>query len=290
MSENESVRKVQRLGGSSLIITLPKQWAKRLGIKVGDEVLVIDEGGRLTLVPKDPMAEVRTSTVSVRYGSVLRSVGLNVLVDCAIMHGYNRLEIQLKGLSQADVSRITEELRSNPKVASVEVSAESVVATFVPVADADAARLIKEESGTLQELLDAAKAGDLDKVEALRALAVEQAQAAVRASRRSAVDPMALGALVSLPDAVADVALVLRSRPDVLDMVKEMVSEFMGGLASLSARRLSHAAAIAAELRRAAMQGGREQAALVVLADVVRSVALTVVCPAIVSGSPEAGE
>jgi len=44
LSEAGTVRKVQRLGGSSLIITLPKQWAKKLGIKVGDEIQVVEDG------------------------------------------------------------------------------------------------------------------------------------------------------------------------------------------------------------------------------------------------------
>jgi looped-hinge helix DNA binding domain, AbrB family len=66
LSEAGTVRKVQRLGGSSLIITLPKQWAKKLGIKVGDEIQVVEDRGRLLIVPRDPYAEERASTITIR--------------------------------------------------------------------------------------------------------------------------------------------------------------------------------------------------------------------------------
>jgi len=36
------VRRVQRLGSSSLVITLPKEWTRRLGIKPGDQILLYD--------------------------------------------------------------------------------------------------------------------------------------------------------------------------------------------------------------------------------------------------------
>jgi len=46
-------RKVQRLGASSLIVTLPKDWARRNGIKVGDVISLIDVGDRLIILPKN---------------------------------------------------------------------------------------------------------------------------------------------------------------------------------------------------------------------------------------------
>ncbi len=46
-------RKIQRLGASSLIVTLPKEWARRHGIKVGDILTLYDEGDKLVIAPSD---------------------------------------------------------------------------------------------------------------------------------------------------------------------------------------------------------------------------------------------
>ncbi len=45
------VRRVQRVGSSSLVVTLPKEWARRLGIKAGGQVMLIDEGDSIRVVP-----------------------------------------------------------------------------------------------------------------------------------------------------------------------------------------------------------------------------------------------
>ncbi len=46
-------RKVQRLGTSSLVITIPKEWVKRFKLKPGDKLNIIDEGNSLRIVPSD---------------------------------------------------------------------------------------------------------------------------------------------------------------------------------------------------------------------------------------------
>jgi phosphate uptake regulator len=44
------VRKVQRLGSSSLIITLPKSWVNKVGIKAGDSVYIIEREKELRII------------------------------------------------------------------------------------------------------------------------------------------------------------------------------------------------------------------------------------------------
>ncbi len=44
-------RKIQRLGSSSLIITLPKAWVRKLGLLPGDNVYVIERDNQLVLIP-----------------------------------------------------------------------------------------------------------------------------------------------------------------------------------------------------------------------------------------------
>jgi len=46
-----NIRKIQRLGSSSLIITIPKDWARRTGLKPGDSVYIIERENELRLIP-----------------------------------------------------------------------------------------------------------------------------------------------------------------------------------------------------------------------------------------------
>ena len=45
------VRRVQRLGSSSLVVTLPKSWVKALNLKPGDPVYVVVEGKSVRVMP-----------------------------------------------------------------------------------------------------------------------------------------------------------------------------------------------------------------------------------------------
>ncbi|WP_062662460.1 AbrB/MazE/SpoVT family DNA-binding domain-containing protein [Aeropyrum camini] len=45
------VRRLQKLGSSSLVVTLPKEWVREMGLKQGDPVYVVIEGGSLRIVP-----------------------------------------------------------------------------------------------------------------------------------------------------------------------------------------------------------------------------------------------
>ncbi|MCE4617692.1 MAG: AbrB/MazE/SpoVT family DNA-binding domain-containing protein [Desulfurococcales archaeon] len=47
------LRKIQRIGSSSLVVTLPKEWAKRLGLLPGSRVMLIDEGESIRIKPLD---------------------------------------------------------------------------------------------------------------------------------------------------------------------------------------------------------------------------------------------
>ncbi len=50
---NVEVRRIQRVGSSSLVVTLPKPWAKRLGLQPGSSVLLVDEGDSIRVIPVD---------------------------------------------------------------------------------------------------------------------------------------------------------------------------------------------------------------------------------------------
>jgi phosphate uptake regulator len=49
----EEIRKIQLTGRSSFIISLPKKWIKDMGLKVGDQLVITQEGSSLIITPKD---------------------------------------------------------------------------------------------------------------------------------------------------------------------------------------------------------------------------------------------
>ena len=81
-------RKVQRLGASSLIVTLPRDWARRHNINVGETVFMYDEGDKLVISPRNGWgpAELRF----LLHGSHLVK-HLGKLCLCSYLFGFDNL-------------------------------------------------------------------------------------------------------------------------------------------------------------------------------------------------------
>ncbi|MCE4600503.1 MAG: AbrB/MazE/SpoVT family DNA-binding domain-containing protein [Desulfurococcales archaeon] len=47
------IRRIQRVGTSSLVVTLPKEWARKLGLEPGAQVMLIDEDDGIKIKPVD---------------------------------------------------------------------------------------------------------------------------------------------------------------------------------------------------------------------------------------------
>ena len=87
------LRKVQRLGTSSLVITLPKDWVKRLKIKAGDRLYVVDEGDHLKILP----AENRNRAIPLVDASKIPGGDvLSKIVHCLYVSGVDEAVIRVK--------------------------------------------------------------------------------------------------------------------------------------------------------------------------------------------------
>jgi len=84
-------RKVQRLGASSLIVTIPKEWARRNNVDVGDVVSLIDAGDRLILLPGDSSKEIVVSFDG-RHKRVVKHIGRLTL--CGFIFGHDRIIVE----------------------------------------------------------------------------------------------------------------------------------------------------------------------------------------------------
>ncbi len=91
-------RKVQKLGTSSLVVTLPKDWVKRFKIRPGDRLYVVDEGNYLRIVPAE------RGSKAIPLVDVSRMPGEDVLsriVHCLYVSGVDEAIVKVKDPSSS---------------------------------------------------------------------------------------------------------------------------------------------------------------------------------------------
>ncbi|MCE4619517.1 MAG: AbrB/MazE/SpoVT family DNA-binding domain-containing protein [Desulfurococcales archaeon] len=81
-------RKIQRLGASSLIVTLPKDWARRNGVKVGDILKIYDSGDKLIIAPDGKIPKISLKMNLSHYNVEKHAPRL---VLCSYTFGYDEL-------------------------------------------------------------------------------------------------------------------------------------------------------------------------------------------------------
>lgn len=113
MSLGVTKRRVQRLGGSSLIVTLPKTWAKKVGLGIGDEVVVVDEGNHLRILPSNSELVRNIGSVNIKLANYVKELNPRELARCAFISGYDRILIELPRSNGVNAEEILEELKKS---------------------------------------------------------------------------------------------------------------------------------------------------------------------------------
>jgi phosphate uptake regulator len=132
-------RKIQKTGGSTYVVSLPKKWIQNTGLRKGDQVtLSVTGGGALIVVPHMPKESEKLVKIVELTQSTDSKELLRLLIG-AYVTGYDVIEIRSKG-------RIPTELRSTIQDFSRRVIGPEVV----------------EESSNLVILQDVADHADLD--------------------------------------------------------------------------------------------------------------------------------
>jgi phosphate uptake regulator len=78
---NMEIRKIQRTGGSTFIVSLPKQWADRVGVTNGMNVgITIRPDGTLLITPNtsSPSPTQNKLDVTGKSGDVLRTISISI--------------------------------------------------------------------------------------------------------------------------------------------------------------------------------------------------------------------
>ena len=282
-----STRRIQRLGGSSLIVTLPKQWAKKLGLKVGDELMILEEGDHLKLVPASNKAAVKAETVSIKYNGVAKIAGPKLIADCAFIHGYNRLNINVKGLDNISYENLIKTLNENDKVENVVEGIDNVEVELLNPQEDDSSKLIKELNSKLQDMISIATSeGDVKSdLEKIRKEAEDISMTILRISKKEGeqLDSIAYGLILSIPNLVYSY-LASSSKEQIVKDSQQLaivLSDLLGGIASSSGRRILNAVKISSENKSTA------NGILSSLYSIIESIGTKLICPAIIDESVE---
>lgn len=267
MSVNIIKRRVQKLGGSSLIVTLPKSWAKKLGLDVGDTLVIVDEGSHLKIFPLDSSMIQVAETIRLKVPQHLLETGLTHLIECLYVKGYKRFIAQLpQSESSKTVLKLIEEAKRNPKVRNVNVGFNEIVVSFDGVEAENPLRFIKQYNTKIQELMDVVEQAKVrpvnpDVIERFIVETVDLAKTIGRTLRKhgltickaDSVDPSVAAPLVMIPQMLEHVyreLLKLDETPaDMVRKLKTVLFETFGGLSNKSSRRIAMAMRQAEELR-----------------------------------------
>ncbi len=144
-------RRVQKLGQASLVVTLPKEWVKRVGLKPGDTVYIMEDGETLRILPGgrglgQPVRCVRLSVDDLSRAGVR----LEHVVRCAYMMGYESV------LVEGGLPLIAEARRVAGSMSGVEVlirDSSVEVRSLVDVSRLDVASLVKSIASLMSEMV-----------------------------------------------------------------------------------------------------------------------------------------
>lgn len=112
-------RKIQRLGGSSLIVTIPKHWARRNNIKPGDTVFLVEAGRELRVVPAKEGKTCFKPVIKIHLNKNVENIGVNDIIRCAYLHNYDEL-VFTHSASYPRVDAILDTISKSPYVEYIE--------------------------------------------------------------------------------------------------------------------------------------------------------------------------
>ncbi|MEB3861418.1 MAG: AbrB/MazE/SpoVT family DNA-binding domain-containing protein [Desulfurococcales archaeon] len=265
MSLAISKRRIQKLGGSSLIITIPKSWARKIGLTVGDTVIIVDEGDHLKIMPPDTRVTDKVGIARVKLSGFLREVSIGKIIDCSYQNGHSKIEIQIPSNGNTSPEELAREAGEHPKVKAAQVLDPSTLLIELETTNGDeVTTLLKKFNTKLQEIIDlgeAAITGSIPLDDAIKGIerSADNAYNIVDSITRlsfkqgivmcesKGVDPTILIALKILARLLerAMKNLVNFSERELslkaVGKIRIIMSEAIGGIASGSGRRIANA-------------------------------------------------
>ena len=299
MSTNIIRRRVQKLGGSSLVITLPKSWVRKTGITVGENVIIVDEGEYLKVYPSRLVSGKPLRSVYIDNSTgIMNKVSIERVAECAYLNGYGKIVIEnLRG----SAAKVLEEASHSPRVKQAVVNEGRVEIELAEQASESSEALVtilKSYMQSLHRILDyieeAGKYGDIrEDLDSVVEASVDSATRLARhvASREGECSSgllLAASLMIEVPRILGHVAplAIDKWNDEVADLISSIrwgLVEVLGGLSSGSVKRLEEANKKAKELRLQARRLSQPElsglrVAAEIIADIINLIATFSLC------------
>ena len=130
LENSKQTRRMQLSGGSTYIISLPKNWIDELKIKVGENVTIIKNSNKsLTLIPKEGIDKTEKSIAVIIPNQKDSGESVKRKIIAAYLSGYKTIKIKTKGMRiPSEHSRSVRELVRSTMIGTeiVESSSETI--------------------------------------------------------------------------------------------------------------------------------------------------------------------
>ncbi len=255
-----SKRRIQKLGGSSLIVTLPKPWIRKYNLSPGDEVLVVDEGSHLRILPSKGGREFLLKRLIIEKNANI--VDLNMAAECAFTKGYDSVSVSV---NKGNIERILEQVEEaeNLDVTSeVKLQYNSVIITLVDTATSPQ-QILRGMRKIIIDLIESFESGDLSDEaiaeyrklleNSVRELQRLMSRKGVTACEEAPLDPYSVGMMHVLVRMLLDSMVVLRqlegdTRKNVAEGLLRLFISGLGGILNGSVKRTREAIEVSMDL------------------------------------------
>lgn len=187
------VRKLQLIGGSSYMVSLPKDWVKRNNLRQGDEIVLDIENSVIMLYPRGFKEDIRVSKVEISDLRRYDEKFLRRFIYALYIQGLDEIRIVDKNLNPRLISKISEIVKSLIGMEIIDAS-DKVVLKCLTVTDFDVYGVVKRMTQIvvtmMETLIDAIRKRDFsglgelknleDDTDRLYLLAVRQEHRLVR--------------------------------------------------------------------------------------------------------------
>jgi len=166
--QSKTTRRIQLTGGSTYIISLPKNWVRQLSLKPGDEVDVIQDSNlRLLLVPKGTSQDGKQNRAVITCENLRPNFAVREFI-AYYMAGYTIVSLICAKMKAEDRTAIKDTVRKRLLGAEVveEDSTNLTVQFLVNEKDLPISRAINRAAvisqNMLKDTLDALRTGDIE--------------------------------------------------------------------------------------------------------------------------------
>ncbi len=160
------VRKLQLIGGSSYMISLPKDWIRLNELKQGDEILLQISENSITVYPKKFIEDLKVTRVKVDKIPRLDEKFIRRYIFALYIQGIDEIVIEDKNVNARVISKISEIVKQLIGMEIIDASEGRIVLKCLATTDFDFYGVIKRMTQIISSMLstihECLKLGDLE--------------------------------------------------------------------------------------------------------------------------------